>query len=55
MEKNTVKYTILHKGEPLHQNLSEEEFFDVVVDIAQDFYNSDEDQKPDYQVVREIV
>ena len=33
-----TKYTILHKGEVLHEDLTEEEYFDIMEDLSVNFY-----------------
>ena len=33
-----TRYTILHKGEVLHEDLTEEEYFDIMEDLSMDFY-----------------
>ena len=35
-----TKYTILHKGEVLYKNLTEEEYFDIMEDLAIEFYQT---------------
>ena len=54
---SVIKYTILKDGEVVHQNLSEEDFFNVMEDLAQQFYESTDNNNPTnpYQIVREIV
>ncbi len=36
----TEKYNILCKGRKIYSNLSREEYFDVIEDLAQQFYAS---------------
>lgn len=50
-----IKYTVLKDKSPIAENLSEEEFFNLMEDLAQEFYNSDGSQNPSYEIVREIV
>ena len=33
-----TKYTILHKGKVLHENLTEEEYFDMMEDLSVEYY-----------------
>jgi hypothetical protein len=33
-------YTILHKGEVLHKNLTEEEYFDIMEDLSIEYYQT---------------
>tara|TARA_Y100000296_G_scaffold39715_1_gene45823 strand:- start:646 stop:801 length:156 start_codon:yes stop_codon:yes gene_type:complete len=33
-----TRYTILHRGEVLHEDLTEEEYFDIMEDLSMDFY-----------------
>jgi hypothetical protein len=33
-----TRYTILHKGEVLHDNLTQNEYFDIMEDLSMDFY-----------------
>jgi uncharacterized protein YtpQ (UPF0354 family) len=33
-----TRYTILHKGEVLHEDLTEEDYFDIMEDLSMDFY-----------------
>ena len=35
-----TRYTILHKGEVLHEDLTEEEYFDIMEDLSMDFYQN---------------
>jgi len=37
---NTEKYNILHKGQRIHQDLDRDEFFDIMEDLAQQFYKN---------------
>ena len=37
MSKQT-KYTILHKGDILYKNLTEEEYFDIMEDLSIEYY-----------------
>ena len=39
--KKQELYKITHKGEVLFENLTEEEYFDLMEDLAQQFYDSD--------------
>lgn len=34
------KYNIIRKGITIHSNLTEEEYFDIMEDLAQEFYQS---------------
>tara|TARA_B100001063_G_scaffold182187_1_gene171339 strand:- start:7970 stop:8125 length:156 start_codon:yes stop_codon:yes gene_type:complete len=33
-----TRYTILHKGEVLHEDLTEEEYFGIIEDLSMEFY-----------------
>ena len=33
-----TRYTILHKGEVLYEDLTEEEYFDIMEDLSGEFY-----------------
>jgi|TARA_B100000900_G_scaffold306481_1_gene265137 hypothetical protein len=33
-----TRYTILHKGEVLYENLTQDEYFDAMEDLSIDFY-----------------
>ena len=33
-----TKYTILHKGEVLYKNLTEEEYFDIMENLSIEYY-----------------
>ena len=33
-----TKYTILHKGDILYKNLTEEEYFDIMEDLSIEYY-----------------
>ena len=33
-----TRYTILHKGEVLYENLTQDEYFDTMEDLSMDFY-----------------
>jgi len=33
-----TRYTILHKGEVLYDNLTQNEYFDIMEDLSMDFY-----------------
>ena len=33
-----TKYTILHKGEVLYKNLTEDEYFDIMEDLSIEYY-----------------
>jgi hypothetical protein len=35
---HSQKYTILHKGNVLYHNLSETEYFDILEDLAVEYY-----------------
>lgn len=37
---STEKYNILCKGRKIYSNLSQEEYFDVIEDLAQQYYES---------------
>ena len=37
MSKQT-KYTVLHKGDILYKNLTEEEYFDIMEDLSIEYY-----------------
>ena len=37
MNKQT-KYTVLHKGDILYKNLTEEEYFDIMEDLSIEYY-----------------
>ena len=37
MRKQT-KYTVLHKGDILYKNLTEEEYFDIMEDLSIEYY-----------------
>jgi hypothetical protein len=39
-DKPITKYNILCKGRKIYNNLTEEEFFDTMEDLAQQFYES---------------
>ena len=36
--KKQTKYTILHKGDILYRNLTEEEYFDIMEDLSIEYY-----------------
>ena len=36
--KKQTKYTILHKGNILYRNLTEEEYFDIMEDLSIEYY-----------------
>ena len=36
--KKQTKYTILHKGDILYKNLTEEEYFDTMEDLSIEYY-----------------
>ena len=36
----TEVYTVLHKGEVLHKNLTEEEYFDIMEDLSIEYYQT---------------
>ena len=36
--KKQIKYTILHKGDILYKNLTEEEYFDIMEDLSIEYY-----------------
>ena len=36
--KKQTKYTILHKGDILYKNLTEEEYFDIMEDLSIEYY-----------------
>lgn len=38
--RSQTKYNILCKGRKIYSNLTEEEFFDTMEDLAQQFYES---------------
>ena len=33
-----TKYTILHKGKVMYRNLTEEEYFDTIEDLSEQYY-----------------
>ena len=33
-------YTISHRGQVLYEGLTQEEYFDKIIDLAEDFYSS---------------
>ena len=35
---NKEKYTILHKGQVLYKNLTQEEYFDIMEDLSIEYY-----------------
>ena len=35
---NKERYTILHKGEVLYKNLTQEEYFDIMEDLSIEYY-----------------
>ena len=35
-----TSYNVYHKGELLYEKLSEEEYFDLMEDLAQEFYKT---------------
>jgi hypothetical protein len=35
-----TRYTILHKGEVLYENLTQDEYFDTMEDLSMDFYQN---------------
>jgi len=37
---STEKYTISHHGQVLAEGLTQEEYFDKMMDLAEDFYSS---------------
>ena len=37
---NTEKYNILCNGRKIYQNLTQDEYFDVMEDLAQQFYST---------------
>ena len=37
---STEKYTISHRGQVLAEGLTQEEYFDKMMDLAEDFYAS---------------
>jgi hypothetical protein len=39
-KSSTEKYNILCKGRKIYSDLSQEEYFDVIEDLAQEFYKS---------------
>ena len=39
-KRSLTKYNILCKGRKIYNNLTEEEFFDTMEDLAQEFYKS---------------
>jgi|TARA_Y100000015_G_scaffold23450_1_gene22708 hypothetical protein len=36
--KNQTKYTVLHRGNVLYKNLTEEEYFDIMEDLSIEYY-----------------
>ena len=36
--KKQTKYTVLHRGNVLYKNLTEEEYFDIMEDLSIEYY-----------------
>jgi hypothetical protein len=58
MDNNSIteKYNILHKGKKIHQDLTRDEFFDTMEDLAQQFYSTGSPNPTELQteIVEEI-
>ena len=44
-----TKYTILHKGEVLYEDLTEEEYFDTMEDLSAKYYQKGSPKPQDIQ------
>ncbi len=53
MENKPSRFNILKQGEKIFEDLSEEEFFDAMEDLAQQFYEKGSPEP--YEITHEII